>query len=270
MSDPLVDIQALRVRAGGRDVLFVERLTVDDGEVAGVVGPNGAGKSTLLRVVCGMQRASEGRIEVLGCRVDEMGSLRLTRLRRCIGYVPQGLAAHSEMPLTVREVVAIGRTGMRGFLRRLQADDWSIVDEWIERLGIADLAGRAYAELSGGEQRRTLIARAMVQQPRLLLLDEPAAHLDLGAREQIVRLMDQLHHETGVAVVVVCHALEVLPRSCDRVILLEQGRVTATGRREQVLCGERITRLYGAELSVAHRDGRTFVTPAPMRETDDA
>jgi iron complex transport system ATP-binding protein len=166
------------------------------------------------------------------------------------------------MPLTVREVVAIGRTGVAGLLRRLRRQDWRIVDQWIDRLGLGDLAGRAYADLSGGEQRKTLLAKAMAQQPQLLVLDEPTANLDLFWREQIVATLQQLYEQTHLTVVLVCHELEVIPPCAGRLLLLTDGRVAAAGRPEQVLTAERIRALYGAGLTLVRRGRRLTVVPA--------
>jgi ABC-type Mn2+/Zn2+ transport system ATPase subunit len=178
-----------------------------------------------------------------------------------MGYVPQHFPAQCELPLTVREVVAIGRTGLAGLFRRLNKSDWKIVDEWLARLGISALAQRGFGEISGGEQRKVMIARAMVQQPRLLLLDEPTANLDMGWRERIVETIQSVYDQTKLAVILVCHELEVLPACCKRVILLDKGRVIATGNPEAVFTDGQVTKLYGSGLSVLHRNGRHAVIP---------
>jgi iron complex transport system ATP-binding protein len=136
------------------------------------------------------------------------------------------------------------------------------VDVWIERLGLARLAARAFSQISGGEQRKTIIARAMAQEPEMLLLDEPTANLDLGWRERIVATVETLYAQTRVSVVLVCHELEVLPPSCRQVVLLEAGRVAATGSPEAVFTTESVTRLYDASLRVVHEGGRHGVFPA--------
>ena len=256
-----IDIHDLAVHLGGRTILKGVELTVAPGELLGLLGLNGAGKSTLLRCLLGLQRHAHGTVEVLGSSVHELSAFALSRLRQSIGYVPQLLPTHSELPLTTREVVAVGRTGRAGLFRRLQREDWRNVDEWLERMDLRAAARQGYAELSGGQQRKTLIARAMSQQPRLLLLDEPTANLDLGARERMVECIQQLHQQTGVTIVLVCHELEVLPPACRRVVLLEDGRVTASGPPEEVFTGARVASLYGAGLGVLHQGGRHAVLP---------
>jgi iron complex transport system ATP-binding protein len=145
--------------------------------------------------------------------------------------------------------------------RSLSTDDWQAVDEWIDRLGLAALSHRVFSEISGGEQRKTILARAMAQQPELLLLDEPTANLDLGWRERIVEAIQTLHRETGISVVLVCHELEVIPPACRRVTLLDRGRMLASGSPESVFTAERVAALYGTGLRVMHEGGRHAVLP---------
>ncbi len=261
MNAPDIVVDQLRVVAGGRTILAVEHLSVERGEVVAVLGPNGAGKTTLLKTCLGLRRPTSGRVSVLGQDVAEIGTGALTRLRRRVGYIPQELAAHSQMPLTLREVVAIGRTGLAGLLRPLRAADWRIIDDWIARLGLGRLSDELYANLSGGEQRKALLARAMVQEPRILMLDEPTAHLDLGWREQIVHTLERLYEQTHPTVILVCHELEVLPTCCRRLVLLQDGRVLDQGTPDRVLTSARIAALYGPGLRVQHMGNRHAVVP---------
>lgn len=261
MKAPVVEIRSLRVRRGGRTVLQVERLEVAEGEVVVVLGPNGAGKSTLLKCALGFTRPNSGEFRVLGRPVWPSAVAPLCALRRRIGYVPQMLAAHSETPLTVREVAAIGRTGIAGLFRRLTSSDWSIIDDWLERLGLTNLAGHAYAGLSGGEQRKTLIAKAMVQQPEMLLLDEPTANLDLFWREQIVDLLQRLYEETGLTILLVCHELEAVPPCCRRLLVMRDGHVIADGSPEDVLTRQMVENLYGSRLRLFAADRRYAAVP---------
>jgi len=258
----LLDIENLEVTAGRRRVLSVPRLALDDGRMLALMGPNGAGKSTLLRACLGIQPHVAGRIRVLGAELGRLGWRGRVALRRSIGYVPQILSARTELPLTVREVVAIGVTGPVGLFGRINATHWQRVDRWLARLGLADLSGQSYSRLSGGEQRKVLIARAMVQNPRLLLLDEPTANLDLGWRERIVATVGELHEREGVSVILACHELEVLPPACRQVLLLDRGRVLDEGTPETVFTDVRVAALYGAGLRVCHQDGRHAVLPA--------
>lgn len=261
MNAPAIEAHHLIVRAGKRHLLDVDHLRVVQGSVVALMGPNGAGKTTFLRTCLGLVSPNSGELRVLGQQVSALRSLGLAQLRRRIGLVPQLLPGRAEVPLTVREVVAIGRTAHSGLFHRLSRQDWKITDEWLERLGLRSLANRPFGQISGGEQRKAVIARAMVQEPELLLLDEPTANLDLGWREQIVGLIENLHQQTGVSIVLVCHELEVLPASCRTVILLQAGCVSALGPAESVFTTERVRSLYGPNLSVVHHNGRHAVVP---------
>lgn len=265
MISAAIELDGVDVRRGRRQVLSVKRLSVGRAELLAIVGPNGAGKSTLLKCLIGMTRIAQGRVVVLGQPIHELSSVRLTILRRRIAYLAQILAVAGEMPLTVREVVSIGRTGRAGLLRRLRIDDWRIVDSWIDRLGLSRLASRPYGELSGGEQRKTLLAMAMVQQPEILLLDEPTANLDVYWREQIVSALEELRTLGSLTIVLVCHDLEAIPSSTDRVAILQQGHLIAEGDPRSVLVPEQIEALYGSSLTVLHQADRFLLAPRPAR-----
>jgi ABC-type cobalamin/Fe3+-siderophores transport system ATPase subunit len=261
MTPEALKCDGVKVQAARRCLLDATHLSIDAGEITAIMGPNGAGKTTLLRACLGLVTPSSGSVAILGENVTGLRGAALAALRRRVGYVPQLLPARSELPLTVREVVAIGRTARAGLFHPLSSQDWQAVDLCLEKLGLAFLSNRAFSEISGGEQRKTIIARAMAQEPELLLLDEPTANLDLGWRERIVETIEALYARTRVSVALVCHELEVLPPSCRRVVLLEEGRVSATGAPEEVFTTERIHQLYGANLRALHQDGRHAVIP---------
>jgi ABC-type cobalamin/Fe3+-siderophores transport system ATPase subunit len=261
MTPAALEILSLTVHAGRRCLLDVEHLRAETGSVVALMGPNGAGKTTLLRACLGLATSTRGDVSVLGEDVRWLRGAALSGLRRRIGYVPQLLPARSELPLTVREVVAIGRTARAGLFHRLSHDDWRTVDLWIDRLGLTPLTDCAFNHISGGEQRKTIIARAMAQEPELLLLDEPTANLDLGWRERIVETVEKLYEQARMSVVIVCHELEVLPPSCRQVVLLDRGRVAATGLPETVFTSESVSQLYGVALRAVHQGGRHAVVP---------
>lgn len=261
MNSVALELSNLTVHIGNRCLLEVDQLRAEVGTIVALMGPNGAGKTTLLRACLGLAEVSHGTITVLGKPLVGLRGATLAAVRRRIGYVPQILPVRSELPLTVREVVAIGRTANAGLLHPLSHGDWQIVDEWLERLGLAPLGDRAFNQLSGGEQRKTIIARAMAQRPELLLLDEPTANLDLRWRERIVETVETLFRQTRISVVLVCHELEVLPPACRKIVLLEAGRITATGTPEQVFTTGRVNHLYGANFHALHRAGRHTLIP---------
>ena len=261
----VISLRDLRVGPARRPILTIDALEVPDGQMLAILGANGAGKTTLLRALLGLVRFA-GQVRVLGEPVGRLGGKALAALRCRVGYVPQLLGSHAQLPLTVREVVAIGRSGLRGLGRRLTREDWALVDRWCERLGLADLACARYADCSGGEQRRALIAKAMVQQPAILLLDEPTANLDLATRERVVQLLASLHQAGGLTVMLVCHELEVLPPHCPRVVMLQQGCLIGDGAPGQVLSPERVDGLYGTHLRLVSSGGRWSAIPAGLEE----
>ncbi len=252
-----IRLRDLRIVKGRRTILDLGSLDIPTGQVATLLGANGAGKTTMLRCLMGLEPIRQGRLEVLGNRPDRAG----TPLRRRIGYVPQLLPVAGRLPMTVREVVSIGRMGKVGLLARLGRDDWQIIDLWIQKLGLGERAQSRYSRISGGQQRRTLIARAMVQEPELLLLDEPTANLDLQAREQIVDCIDSLAQIPALSILLVCHELEVIPPSASRLIVLRKGRLLADGPTADVLTDPLVEQLYQADLSVARCGDRWAAVP---------
>jgi iron complex transport system ATP-binding protein len=262
MSVPAIEVHDLQLAFGHRPILRIAELAVARGEALGILGRNGTGKSTLLKACLGLHRPAAGRLHVLGQDTWRLRWWERLRLQRRIGYVPQAMAGGSEVPLTIREVVSMGRTALAGLLRPLRREDWRIVDAWLERLGLASLANQRFREASGGEQRKTVLARAMVQHPEILLLDEPTAYLDLGWREQIVHLLQDLYANSGMTIVLVCHELEVLPPCCRRVALLAGGTIAAHGCPEEVLTDGAVSAFYGGRFRVRHEGGRHAVLPA--------
>lgn len=257
---PVITVHDLEVRRAGRQILSVDRWEVRAGCLTGILGPNGAGKSTLLKSLTGVVNPCPGSVHVLGHDIGRLNSFALTRLRRRVAYLAQLLAPGSEMPLTLREVVSIGRTGRAGLFQPLTASDWRLADQWVERLGLAAVADQPYATLSGGEQRKALLAMAMVQEPEILLLDEPTANLDVFWREQVVAALEVLH-ETNLTIVLVCHDLEALPPSTDRVLVLQHGQLVAQGPCDDVLSPQLAEDLYGSNLTVLRRGARYMLAP---------
>lgn len=193
-----------------------------------LVGPNGSGKSTLLGVLAGVIRPTSGELQHDGDRPP--------------AFVPQRGAVGDALPLTVRQTVEMGRWGERGPWRRLTRQDRSTVDTAMERLGIADLAGRQLGELSGGQRQRALIAQGLAQESDLLLLDEPTTGLDPEARERIGVLLTELVAD-GVTVVQATHDLEAA-RSADACLLLRDGHLAGQGHPEQVLTTSTLARIW--------------------------
>jgi ABC-type Mn2+/Zn2+ transport system ATPase subunit len=216
-------------------------LNVYSGEFVGVIGPNGAGKTTLLTIVNGLGKLMSGRVQVLGKQVVNGGR---HELRKQVGYVAQIENIDPRMPMSVREVVMIGRYGLKGLFHRPDKHDWAIVDEALEMVGMTHLAKRPIGHLSGGEQQRTAIARCLAQKPKIFLLDEPTASLDWKAQTDILELVKRIHDERQLTTLFVTHDLDALPHTCDRVVLMKDGLIIDDGTPDKLISTESLSRLY--------------------------
>ncbi len=249
----------VRVRRSQRTILQIDHLDVAPGTFMGVIGANGAGKTTLLKVCAGLVKPDRGAVRLDGGDLTRLGSWRKCALRTQIGYIPQSADYHVELPFTVREVVAMGRTSVRPLLTGLSREDYQLVDHWVDVLGLARRRHQTLRSLSGGEQQKVLIARAMVQQPRILMLDEPCANLDFTWKYQISEIVEQLYHETGMTVLMVSHDTSVLPPACRRVILLADGRLLGDGNADEVLSSDRLQQAYQGNLQATVVGGRRHI-----------
>jgi len=222
-------------------------LEVKKGEFIGIIGPNGAGKTTLLTVVNGLGKLVHGQAWVLGWRLNGRNG---NRLRKRIGYVAQVERIDPRLPINVRETVMVGSYGRLGLLRRPARSQRETVDEVLEMVGIAHLADRPIGHLSGGEYQRAAIARALVQQPEVFLLDEPTASIDQKAQREILNLIQLVHRQYHTTTLFVTHDLATLPAICQRLILMKDGRIWQQGSPRSMLQEEMLTHLYGAPISM--------------------
>jgi len=266
MTESAVSFESVCVRLGGRPVLEDITLRIEPGELVGVIGPNGAGKSTLLMLVNGLRRASEGSVTVLGRQPDRLSSAQLARLRREVGYVPQLPERARNVPVSVRQVVEIARIGRAGIGRGLAPEDRDIVEAWLHKLGMAHLADRPFNALSGGEQRKIHLARALAQEPKVLLLDEPASNLDIRWQEELTGIIQDLYTQTSVTTLMVTHEVQQLPSLCRKMALIHEGRLEAVGAPSDVLKTEVLRRVFGERMEVLERNGRYHLLPAGRRE----
>ena len=222
-------------------------LQVRKGEFIGIVGPNGAGKTTLLTVINGLGKLVHGQAWVLGSRLNGRNSISL---RKRIGYVAQVERIDPRLPFNVRETVMVGCYGRLGLFRRPTQVQRETVDEVLEMVGISHLSQRPIGHLSGGEYQRAAIARALVQQPEIFLLDEPTASIDQKAQREILSLIQLIHREYHTTTLFVTHDLRMLPSVCQRLILMKDGKIWQQGSPESMLREEVLSQLYGAPVSV--------------------
>jgi len=243
--------------AYGRHVAMREvTLDLRRGEFLGVIGPNGAGKTTLLTVVNGLAQIVGGRVTALGRDVTPKNA---GELRKRIGYVSQLQELDPLLPISVRESVLTGCFGRLGLLRRIPRSARERAEELLRLLGLHELAERPLGRLSGGEKQRTAIARALLQQPDILLLDEPTASLDWQAQREILALIQDLHGRFALTTLIVTHDLNTLPAICNRVAFMKAGRLTWSGSPAEAVDGERLSALYNTPIHVVMHGGRPHI-----------
>ncbi len=249
-------VEDVAVRLDERPVLRGVDLCVRPGEVLGLLGRNGAGKSTLLRTATGVIPLERGAIQLLE---RPLAAWPRRELARRVAVVPQ--ETRFPFPFRVLEVVLMGRAPHLGWLGFEGAHDVALARRALARLGIEALAERSVLELSGGERQLVVVARALAQEPALLLLDEPTAFLDLRHRVEVLRVVRGLADE-GRAALVVSHDLALAARFCDRLALLVEGRVLAVGAPSEVLTPEQVERTFDVRVRVAAGpDGAPLVVP---------
>ncbi|WDZ55618.1 ABC transporter ATP-binding protein [Paenibacillus polymyxa] len=216
---------------------------VDEGTWWGIIGPNGSGKSTLLHLLSGVDQPTSGNVHIYGKRVGSYSRKELSRLIAVLqqeGLPPVGY--------TVREVVEMGRFPHQDWLGREKGVDVeAITDRVLERLGLTTLADRALDRLSGGQRQRVALAKVMVQEPRILLLDEPTTYLDLRYQLEFMELLADWRQETGVTIIAVLHDLNLTAQFCEDLLVLKDGMVEGLGASSKLLTEDRIRRVYGVE-----------------------
>ena len=254
----MLKIEHLTVAYDGRLVLRDVSFGVRSGEVVALVGPNGAGKSTLIRAVSGVVPLRQGDVRINGSLLSSLSTMERARY---LAVVPQ---ARSLPPaFSVYETVLLGRTPHLGWLGRSGPQDRERVQYALEHTQMLTLADRPVGELSGGEQQRVLLARALAQDTPVLLLDEPTTHLDLQHRESLIRLIRDLAVNKGLAILMVLHDLNLAALYSDRVALLVEGCLRAIGAPSEVITGEGLSDVYGIPVRVIpHPDyGSPLVLP---------
>jgi manganese/iron transport system ATP-binding protein len=235
-----LELDDVSISYGAKTVVEGLTFQVPHGARVAVVGPNGAGKSTLFKAIVGLLPLQRGRILIHG--------LPLGDHQDCVAYVPQREEVDWRFPITVREVVMMGRYGQRGWFRRPSDTDRSAVDQALAHLGISGLGSQSIGDLSGGQQQRVFLARALAQDPHILLMDEPFTGVDVTAQDAALSLLDDLHAE-GVTAIISTHDLSVAASRFDYVLLLNR-RLVAFGPPADVLREQNLAGAFGTRLLV--------------------
>ena len=261
MTTDLLRLDHVGVRLGGREILRDVSFAIRPGEFTGLIGANGAGKTTLLRVILGLQPVTAGQVLIDGAPRPARDT--------SIGYVPQKLTIEPDMPLRVRDVVSLGIDGNKFGLRLPSRARRELVSDMLTAVGAQRYADARIGELSGGEQQRVMIAHALISQPRLLLLDEPLANLDISSEQGVVSVLARLARSEHVAVLLSAHDMNPLMPVMDRIVYVAGGRV-AVGSTDEVVQPEVLSRLYGQHVDVIRVHGRVLVVAAPEGMNDAA
>jgi zinc/manganese transport system ATP-binding protein len=243
-------LEGIDVWLSGRQILDSVSFELRPGEFTGLIGSNGAGKTTLFRVILGLLRPNSGTVFIDG-QVRE-------RRTRAIGYVPQKALLDPDIPLRARDLVALGIDGDRLGIPLRSRRRSALVEEMLHAVDAERFANARVGQLSGGEQQRVLIAHALISRPRLLLLDEPLANLDIRSGHEIIALLHRIAKEQNVAVFLSAHEMNPLLPVMDRIVYLAAGRA-ASGTAEEVVRADVLGKLYGHHVDVLHVHGRVLV-----------
>ena len=257
LDDLVVRMAGVGVRRGNTDLLAGLDWTVELDERWVVLGPNGAGKTTLLRMAAAELHPTTGEVDLLGERI---GRVNIFELRPRIGFTSAAIAQRVPGDEIVRDVVvSAGYAVMGRWREEYESLDVDRANELLETMGIGRLAERTYGTLSEGERKRTLIARSLMTDPEMLLLDEPAAGLDLGGREWLVAGLDDLASDPATApIVLVTHHVEEIPRGFSHCLILSEGRVVDSGLLPDTLTSENLSKAFGQSIALDVVDGRYF------------
>lgn len=255
-ADPLLRVTDLTVTYGTRAVLDSVSITLDEGELVGLLGPNGSGKSTLLRACARLLTPSTGLVELFGQPLERLSSREVAQR---LAVLPQ--APPVPVGLTVRELVHHGRHPHRRAWTRASRADEDAVGDAIARTGLKSMAQRDVGTLSGGERQRVWMALVLAQATPLVLLDEPTTFLDLGHQWELLELVADLRRSHGLTVMVVLHDINQAARFCDRLVVLDQGRVVAQGEAGEVVTPSLLAETFGVECDVLEQAGRPVALP---------
>jgi zinc/manganese transport system ATP-binding protein len=251
--DPIIRLEHVRIQFGQRVILQDVNMTMNEGEFIVVLGPNGAGKSTLLKLLLGLLKPGAGVVRVLG-KPPRRGN-------NAIGYAPQHRTLEADLALRARDVVGFGLDGNRWGPGIPSARRNALIDKALLEVDASALADVPIGQLSGGEQQRLLIAQALLTNPRLLLLDEPLANLDISHEQEIVHLVARVCRARNVAVMLVTHDINPLLPVVDRVLYMANGQSTI-GTPDEVITSATLSTLYGSPVEVVQALGRVFVVGA--------
>lgn len=265
MHDNLIDGNGINVKYEDFHALHDILISVKAGELVGIIGPNGCGKSTLLRSINGLLKIASGDLTVNGLDVRKVS---LEEMAKMCSNIPTEFPP--DFNLSVYEVVMLGRYPHRKSMWWESEEDEEIVKNAIRMFGVDHLWERDITQLSSGERQRTLIAKAYVQQPRIMLVDEPTAHLDIRYTLEVMQYFkDLVRDEKDMAIVIAAHDLNTVAKYCDRIVMMKKGRIVACGTPEEVVTEKNIRDVYGVAADIIKHEGRTvMIAKHPVSDAD--
>jgi zinc/manganese transport system ATP-binding protein len=257
--ESILEVQDVDVRLAGRKILDRVAFTIAPGEFTGLIGSNGAGKTTLFRVILGLQAANAGEVLIGGRSRARAGGM--------VGFVPQKFVLDPDLPLRARDLVGLGLDAQRLGVPRPSRARRARVEEMLDAVDAAQFADTRVGRLSGGEQQRILIAHTLIARPRLLLLDEPLANLDLRSAHEVVALLAKVAREQEIAVLISAHEINPLLGVMDRIVYLAAGRAVS-GSTDEVVRADVLSKLYGHHVDVLNVHGRVLIVAGAGEDTD--
>ncbi|MGA7704079.1 MAG: metal ABC transporter ATP-binding protein [Solirubrobacteraceae bacterium] len=267
MSESVLAVRGVDVRLSGRTILDGVSFDIAPGEFTGLIGSNGAGKTTLFRVILGLQAASAGDVLIAGRSGARGQGLSGARGRQQVGFVPQKFLLDPDLPLRARDLVGLGLDAHRLGVPRPSRARHALVEEMLDAVDAGRFADTRVGRLSGGEQQRILIAHALIARPRLLLLDEPLANLDLRSAHEVVALLAKIAREQEIAVLISAHEINPLLGVMNRIVYLAAGRAVS-GTTDEVVRADVLSKLYGHHVDVLNVHGRVLIVAGAGEDTD--
>ena len=245
----MIKFSNVQLGYGRRPVLNALNFEIQKGDFFGIVGPNGAGKTTLLKAILGLLKPVKGKINFLN-----NGKWH----KKSIGYVPQHASVDEIFPVTTLEMVLMGRYAKMGLFKRPKNGDYKIAEKMLKNVGMEKLAKRNYRELSGGQKQRTLIARAMVSEPGVLILDEPVEGMDVQGEISIMELIKGLHAEYSLTVILVCHDLNIVANYVKTLSIIHNNTLKL-GPVDSMLNEETVAKVYGTQVKIVNIAGQKAI-----------
>ena len=243
---PVIHVEGLDYRVDGQEILSDLSFDVMEGDYVALIGPNGGGKTTLIKMLLGLLTPSSGKIEIFGTDIKRFKSWHK------VGYVPQNVSLYdNNFPLSVYEAVSLGLAAKKSWFSRLNEKDREQIEAVIEMASITDLREKNLSELSGGQRQRVMIARALVSQPEILILDEPSTGVDIASQHKFYEFLKKLNREQNLTIIFITHDLGVIADDVTHVLSVNQ-KLLFSGTAKEILSCEAVSEIYGTKAHVVH------------------